>query len=343
MEACRQAIRHGSRSFHAASRLLPRSVREPALALYAFCRSADDAVDEEADACAAKARAVARLRARLAAVYAGRPEDHPADRAMAAIVERFEMPRALPEALIEGFEWDAEGRTYETLAELHAYGARVAGAVGAMMTVLMGVRDRDALARACDMGCAMQLTNIARDVGEDARAGRLFLPKTWLREAGIDPDAFLADSAFSPALGEVVLRLLKEADRLYSRARGGVSALPPGCRPAIHAAGRIYAEIGAAVRANGCDSVSARARTTGRRKAVLAGKALSDAAWSLAPGMPRGLKGAPLPQTAFLVEAAARARPSPVRPPSKTERDISAFVAILAELEARDRAAKTRR
>ncbi|MEO1686523.1 MAG: phytoene/squalene synthase family protein [Pseudomonadota bacterium] len=343
LAACREAIRHGSRSFHAASRLLPRRVREPALALYAFCRCADDAVDEEADEAAAKARAVQSLRARLDLVYEARPQDHPADRAMAAIVERFEMPRALPEALIEGLEWDAQGRTYETLDDLHAYAARVAGAVGAMMTVLMGVRRPEALARACDMGNAMQLTNMARDVGEDARAGRLFLPKSWLREVGIDPAEFLADPRFTPELGGLVERMLAEADRLYARARPGVGQLPAVCRPAIHAAGRIYGEIGAVVRAQGCDSVSARAVTTTRRKLALAGRAMGDAAWSLAPGMPKGSTAPALPACAFLVEAAARPTPPRIRASTRADAQVSAFIAVLSDLEARDRARRDAR
>jgi phytoene synthase len=185
LEACRAAIRTGSLSFHAASRLLPTAVRDPALALYAFCRLADDAVDEGDD----KTAAVLRLRDRLDRVYAGCPVDAAADRAFAAVVEGFEMPRALPDALLEGMAWDAVGRRYDDLSGVLAYSARVAAAVGAMMCVLMRVREADALARACDLGLAMQLTNIARDVGEDARAGRLYLPQDWLRAEGVDPAA----------------------------------------------------------------------------------------------------------------------------------------------------------
>ncbi len=107
------------------------------------------------------------------------------------------MPRELPEALLEGFEWDLVGRRYETLEELQAYAARVAGSVGAMMAVLMGARSAAVLARACDLGVAMQLTNIARDVGEDARQGRLYLPLAWLREAGIDPERLARSARFS--------------------------------------------------------------------------------------------------------------------------------------------------
>ncbi|HMO73604.1 MAG TPA: phytoene/squalene synthase family protein, partial [Paracoccaceae bacterium] len=209
MAACRAAIRTGSLSFHAASRLLPTGVREPALALYAFCRLADDAVDEGAEAEGAdKTRAVLALAARLDSVYAGRPRNAPADRAFAAVVERFEMPRALPDALIEGLAWDAEGRRYRDLSGVLSYSARVAAAVGAMMCVLMRVRGADALARACDLGLAMQLTNIARDVGEDARAGRLYLPAAWFADAGMDPAACLADPQPVPEIRAMTARLL---------------------------------------------------------------------------------------------------------------------------------------
>ena len=129
MDACRAAIRTGSLSFHAASKLLPPRVRDPALALYAFCRIADDAVDEGDD----KARAVLSLRDRHDLVYAGTPRNAPADRAFASVVADFDMPRALPDALLEGLAWDAVGRQYDDLSGVLSYSARVAAAVGAMM------------------------------------------------------------------------------------------------------------------------------------------------------------------------------------------------------------------
>ena len=255
---CRAAIQEGSYSFHAASKLLPAQVRDPALALYAFCRLADDAVDLSGQ----KPAAVLDLGERLDAVYAGRPRDAAPDRAFAAIVEDFEMPRALPEALLEGLAWDGMGRRYANLSELRAYSARVASAVGAMMCVLMRVRDADALARACDLGVAMQLTNIARDVGEDAREGRLYLPTEWLDEAEIDPDAFLADPRMSPKLARLTRRLLVEARRLYHRSEAGIKVLPLTARPGIFAARHIYAAIGDVLRANAYDNIDHRARTT---------------------------------------------------------------------------------
>ncbi|NMC69818.1 MAG: phytoene/squalene synthase family protein [Myxococcales bacterium] len=295
--ACRELLRRGSRSFHAAGRLLPSRLRDAVAAAYAFCRVADDAIDQAAT----PAGGLAALRRRLDLLYEGRADDHPVDRAFAATVHDYRVPRAVPEALLEGFLWDVERRRYETIEELRAYGARVASAVGVLMTLIMGERRPHVLARACDLGVAMQLTNIARDVGEDARNGRLYLPRCWLREAGIDGDAFLAEPAFRPALGDVVERLLCEADRLYERAAPGIPLLPKDCRPAIRAARLIYADIGRVIREAGNDSVSRRATTSRGRKLVL----LLRARWGrkaraeerVGAGLP------PLAETAFLVRA----------------------------------------
>ena len=324
--ACRGLLRHGSRSFFAASLLLPRSLRDPASALYAFCRLADDAVDLEGG----PADAVADLRDRLARAYAGTPRALPADRALAAVVARFDVPRALPEGLIEGFEWDARGRRYETLDELQDYAARVAGTVGAMMAVLMGARSPEAVARACDLGVAMQLSNIARDVGEDARMGRLYLPHQWLREAGIDPDAWLAEPRFTPALGVVVRRLLDAAEALYRRVDAGVAQLPLSCRPGINAARFLYRDIGLEVARRGLDSVAARATVAPSRKAWLLMQAVLRL-WPARAASPLP----PLAATRFLVEAvappAAASTPTPLAAASPVE-GVEARVVWLIDL-----------
>lgn len=325
MDHCREAIRTGSLSFHAASRLLPGRVRDPALALYAFCRMSDDAVDEGGD----KAAAVLSLRDRLDMVYRGTPANQPADRAFAGVVEAFDMPRALPEALLEGFAWDATERRYADLSGVLDYSARVAAAVGAMMCVLMRVRDGDALARACDLGLAMQLTNIARDVGEDARAGRLYLPTDWLADEGIDPDAFLRNPRAYPGVARATLRLLDEADRLYLRAEAGVPSLPLACRPGIYAARLIYDGIGGNLRRVRGDSVTTRARTGRRQKLACLVAATARAAASVVKPGPAVLHADPAPQVAFLVQAATRST-------TRTARSDT-LLTVLAQLEARDR------
>lgn len=294
IEACRAAIRVGSRTFHAASHLLPVRVREPALALYAFCREADDLIDGSDRPRAA----LAVLEDRLDRAYRRDPIDNAADRALADVVARFQVPRAVPAALLEGFAWDAEGRVYPDLPALRAYAMRVAGTVGVMMSLLMGVRSAGALARAADLGVGMQLSNIARDVGEDARLGRVYLPRDWLAEAGIRAEEWLADPQFEPDLGRIVSRLVDEAQRLYDRAAVGVGELPVECRPAIHAARLMYAEIGRKVARAGGDSVSSRAVVSARRKLLLLLQAITASVTA-----PRGADLPVLPEAQFLIDA----------------------------------------
>lgn len=274
MAQCRAALREGSYTFFAASLILPRTVREPASALYAFCRLADDAVDNAPCNGGDKHAAVARLRLRLDAAYSGKACPVAADRVLSAVVAQFNIPRALPEALLQGFEWDANGRRYESMEDLQNYAARVAGSVGAMMALLMGVRSSEGLARACDLGVAMQLSNIARDVGEDARMGRLYLPLQWMREAGLDPQAWLARPVFNGQIASVVSRVLQAADALYQRVDAGVAQLPLACRPGINAARFLYAEIGHEVARRGLDSVSQRAVVARSRKLQLLGRSM---------------------------------------------------------------------
>lgn len=330
LEHCKEAIRHGSLSFHAASKLLPAKVRDPALALYAFCRLADDAVDLNAH----KAAAVLRLQERLDRAYAGRPFDAPADRAFAAIIEQFEMPRALPEALLEGLAWDATERRYETLEELYGYSARVASAVGAMMCVLMGVRDENALARACDLGVAMQLTNIARDVGEDARERRMYLPTEWLDAAGLSAEDVFADPRPSKAIRAMVRRLVMDANRLYMRSEAGISALPLKARTGIFAARLIYGGIGREVQKAGYDTISTRAHTSKAQKLGWIAQAALRTGASVMMPQSAVVYARLLPEVAFLVEAAARK--TPAQPFWGDD-----VLAILSDLKAREQMDKT--
>lgn len=327
--ACRELLRGGSRTFFAASLVLPRAVSDPAIALYAFCRLADDAVDLDGG----RPDTVERLRDRLARAYAGQPLPSPVDRAFADAVACFAIPRALPEALLEGLMWDAEGRRYETLDDLLDYAVRVAGAVGAMMSLLMRRRDSAVVARACDLGIAMQLTNIARDVGEDARAGRLYLPLCWMKETGLDPETWLANPQFDGRIGKITGRLLAAADTFYRRAIPGIGALPASCRPGIHAARLIYAEIGREVERRGQDSISSRAVVPASRKMRL----LADAFISSFRG--HGSVAAQVePSAGFLVETVAASSPPIVaRPRGRGAVDSMVWVLDLFErLERRD-------
>lgn len=327
--ACRALIRQGSKSFFAASLLLPAPVREPALALYAFCRLADDLVDGSS-----RSDPLTLLEGRLDLAYQGRPGPQAADRAFADVITRYAIPRALPQALLEGFHWDAQGRRYEDMAQLRQYAARVAGSVGAMMTCILGVRAPATVARACDLGVAMQLTNIARDVGEDARAGRLYLPLAWLHDVGIDPEDFLRTPCYSPALGELIDRLLRAAEDLYEHASSGIADLPRDCRRGIYAARFLYAEIGHELRRNGLNSVDRRTVVPLPRKAALLTRALRAA-----DSATFAETAAPLPETAFLVDAVLGEPGADVAAPAPASLGEKAawLIDLFERLERRDR------
>jgi 15-cis-phytoene synthase len=292
---CEDLMRGGSKSFFAASRVLPKRIRKPAIALYAFCRLMDDIVDEGDN----DITIIQDLQKRLDAIYAGQPYDVAADRALAEVVQKFEVPKILLEALLEGFTWDKQGREYETIEDLYEYAARVAGTVGAMMSLIMGTRHPTALARACELGLAMQLTNIARDVGEDARNGRLYLPRQWMVEEGIEIDAWLSNPQHTPQISRVIERLLNTADMLYQRSQKGITQLPRDCRAAIFGARFVYAEIGRKIESNHLDSVMHRAVVSSNKKKLLMLKALLFAQAKFH----RKIDLEPVEQIRYLVEA----------------------------------------
>lgn len=298
LAACRQLIRHGSHSFFMASLLLPKGAAVPATALYAFCRIADDLIDADQGGTAA----VSSLHERLAAIYRDDPFDFPEDRALHEVVTTFGIPRAMPAALLEGLAWDASGRRYESLSDLYDYAARVAGCVGAMMTLIMGTSDSRAVARALDLGVAMQLTNISRDIGEDARMGRLYLPRQWFADCDLDPDAWLADPVQDPRVSEMCQRLLGYADILYSRADAGIALLPLSCRPGIRAARLIYSDIGREIARQGYRTLEQRAIVPKARKASLLFKALATVPLSHPDRFSDQLEWPPLLQTRYLLE-----------------------------------------
>ncbi|MEM9330397.1 MAG: phytoene/squalene synthase family protein [Pseudomonadota bacterium] len=321
IEECRRIIREGSKSFYFASLMLPAQMRIAATALYAFCRVSDDIADTPK----ATMQSIDRLRERIKKAYAGTPENHAADCAFSEVVRHYEIPELVPQSMVEGFEWDIMGKNYETIGDVVDYSARVAGTVGVMMSIVMGRRLENTLARACDLGVAMQLINIARDVGEDAHNGRIYLPSEWLEQEGVNTAEFLAEPTFSNELGRVVERLLDKADEVYKRGMTGISDLPTSCRPGIRAAGMVYAEIGQKVRKNGFNSVDQRAYTTRGRKLSL---------MLMSTGNPFDTNGAdqspPLAEVKYLIDASARDHENAFG-------DGEWLINLFAEMDRRDR------
>jgi phytoene synthase len=257
--ACREWIAHHSKSFYLSSLLLPAGVRQAAWALYAFCRRADDAVDEDVTGSDALRR-VDGLRRRLDSVYRGEAQDNPIDRAFAEVVARHHIPAGIPRELLAGMEMDARGASYDTDDDLLRYCFRVASTVGLMMTCVMGAEHAEvAHLRAADLGAAMQLTNIARDIGEDARRGRVYLPRALCEQVGLDERALLSEPRISDAVRAAVKIILDRAEAHYVSADLGIPLLPASCRLAIASSRRIYSRIGVAVAKNGHDSISQRA------------------------------------------------------------------------------------
>ncbi len=298
MRECRGRLQAGSQSFFAASLLLPKVYRQPITALYAFCRLADD----EIDAATAQQSALERLYERLDRIYSDRPGNCSVERAFSDVVLRHRIPYALPAAMLEGFAWDLDGRCYESVSDVYAYSARVAGTVGVMMAILMGAREKEVLSRACDLGVAMQLTNIARDVGEDARSGRVYLPSELLAEHGIRSDEWLQEPVFNEATAHATRQILERADGLYRRAEWGIRQLPLVCRPAMFAARLIYADIGREIEQAGFDSVSRRAVVPQSRKGALLIRAARAATTS-----GRRDRAPVLNEVRFLIDAAVEA------------------------------------
>jgi phytoene synthase len=191
-------------------------------------------------------------------------------------VKRYRIPERHPMELLDGFAMDVAGHRYVDLDDTLKYGYHVAGVVGVMMAHVMGVRERSALLRAADLGIALQLTNIARDVMDDAGAGRVYLPQRWLEEAGVPPEE-IAAPRHRPAVFEVVRRLLDEADRYYDSGSQGIRSLTFRSAWAIATARGVYRDIGRVVRARREAAWDERAFVGTGRKLYLAARAFGEA------------------------------------------------------------------
>jgi 15-cis-phytoene synthase len=288
--ASRDAITYGSKSFGMAARLFDQRTRESAYMLYAWCRYCDDVIDGQVLGFRGKSAVptqlsdespqarLAFLRERTASAMAMAPmDDDPVFIAFQRVVTQHQIPAQYPSDLLDGFAMDVAGRRYDTLDDTLEYCYHVAGVVGVMMTIIMGAKDQPTLDRACDLGIAFQLTNISRDVVEDAGVGRIYLPRQWLAEAGV-AESDVAAPASRERVAMVTQRLLAEAERYYASARVGLAHLPTRCAWAIAAALRIYRAIGLEVHRRGAHAWDTRVRVSTPHKTGLATLAGFDAA-----------------------------------------------------------------
>ena len=297
-----ETMRQGSKSFAAAARLFDASTRRNALLLYTWCRHCDDVIDGQAlgheSEPPSPTQALARLqslRETTAAAYRGEPMSHPAFAAFQTVAMACGIEARHAFAHLDGFAMDAHGRRYEDLTDTLDYCYHVAGVVGLMMAQVMGVRNRATLERACDLGLAFQLTNISRDIVDDAAVGRCYLPRAWLREFDI-PMEDITEARHRPVLAILAGRLVAAAEPYYASATAGIGALPPRCAWAVATASHVYRAIGLKVRARGAQAWDQRQGTSKAEKLWLLGRGLGSAARArLArhPPRPSGLWQAP--------------------------------------------------
>jgi phytoene synthase len=273
-----QTIEVGSKSFAAAARLFDPATRRSVLMLYAWCRHCDDVVDGQElgfnsapspthDA----ARELALLEEMTRLAYAGETMRDPAFAAFQEVALQHMIAPRFAFDHLAGFAMDVDEARYETIDDTLRYCYHVAGVVGLMMASIMGAKDAQVLDRACDLGLAFQLTNIARDIVEDAAVGRCYVPAQWLREAGI-PVEEIGLPRHRAALAGVAARLVDHAEAYYDSAVHGIAALPLRSAWAIATARNVYRQIGIEVKRRGARAWDERAGTTRATKLRLLGR-----------------------------------------------------------------------
>jgi phytoene/squalene synthetase len=281
----RESIARGSKSFHAASLLFDRQTRERAWLLYAWCRRCDDIADGQDHGHAltrvedASAR-LAEITEKTEAALAGQVVGDPAFDALRIVAAETAMPPRFARDVIAGFALDADEWRPRSEADLYRYSYHVAGAVGCMMAIVMGVSpDDDAtLDRACDLGLAFQLANIARDIEEDDRGARCYLPEEWLVEMDMPPGQHMKPP-FRSRLSVLARRLATLAAEYEASARLGVAHLPFRSAWAVLAAAGIYGDIARKVAARGDHAWDHRVTTSTAEKLGWISRSAIEAAW----------------------------------------------------------------
>jgi phytoene synthase len=274
-----EAIAHGSKSFRMASRLFDRTTRERAWLLYCWCRHCDDVCDGQTLGHRIGAAPTGDVEALTRRAVAGEPVGELPFDALAALLAECPIPERYLLDHLEGFALDTQGWRPNDTDDLLRYCYHVAGAVGCMMAIVMGVDpdDEETLRRASDLGIAFQLSNIARDVADDHGAGRCYLPEVWLAEAGLTR-ADLLQEEHRDALVALVARVCDLADFYEASARDGVARLPFRSRWAVLSAAGIYGRIGRRVAALGPGAWDRRVVVRKREKAAIMIGALGRAA-----------------------------------------------------------------
>ena len=268
---CRQVVQRASKTFYWGSLFLPPPKRRAIWAVYAFCRVVDDIVDEEYEpevmhpghlsgSCDPEEElhywcsAIEQLYQRGGC--AGR--DRPIQLAWSDMLTRYPIPLEPVLELVRGVKMDLTHQRYETFEDLYLYCYRVAGTVGLLTSPIFGYQHETALSHAVDLGVALQLTNILRDIGEDARRGRIYLPQDEMKLFGYS-EAELMGGVINDAFRELVRFQIARADEYYQRSQPGIALLSPDCRLAVRLSGSLYRHILDRIRLNNFNVFTKRA------------------------------------------------------------------------------------
>jgi 15-cis-phytoene synthase len=266
-----EITRKSRSNFYYAFLALPRSRREALYAVYAFCRTVDDIADRPGDADpGAQRRELDDWRADIARCYdAGDPPRHPIARRLAAAIRTYPIPRAALEAIVDGVAMDLRGTDYETFEDLHPYCYRVASAVGLCCIEIFGYREPRTREYAVNLGVALQLTNILRDVGADARMDRVYLPRQDLRTFGVTVDD-LREGRMTDRFQKLMAHEADRARTYYEKAWAAFPAADARSLVAAEIMGRIYRALLAEIEARRFAVFGERIAVPARRKVAIA-------------------------------------------------------------------------
>ncbi|MBT0727161.1 phytoene/squalene synthase family protein [Rosenbergiella australiborealis] len=278
----KQTIQVGSKSFAAASALFDPPTRRSVLMLYAWCRHCDDTIDDQVLGFQAKQpqstmieQRLADLRKQTTAAFIGETPLTPAFSALRQVIVTHQLSQQFAFEHLDGYAMDVAQARYQTIEQTLCYCYHVAGVVGLMMAQIMGAKSHDVLDRACDLGIAFQLTNIARDIIDDADMDRCYLPEQWLAEEGLTRENY-AQPQHRSALSRVAAKLVDHAEPYYHSSYQGLRALPFRSAWAVATARRVYRKIGQRVKQAGAGAWQQRLSTSRGEKLVLLVAAVGD-------------------------------------------------------------------
>jgi len=267
---CQQKAAASGSSFYYSFLFLPKPKRQAITALYAFCREVDDVADECTDVAIARTK-LAWWRTEIANLYAGHPQ-HPVTQALAEAVRDYNLAEEHFQEIIDGMEMDLDQNRYRDFKELHLYCYRVASVVGLLSASIFGYRDRGTLKYAHDLGLAFQLTNIVRDVGEDARRGRIYLPLDEMAQHGVS-EADILQGRESDQVRRLLESQIERAEEYYRRAFEQLPEVDRRDQRTGLIMAAIYRALLEEIRQGGCEKVlNQRVSLTPLRKLWLAWK-----------------------------------------------------------------------